>query len=149
MTAFSKTILSLEIYLKIKTLSRLHDCVFFVALSFCIVALKHILSVSLSFLSTRESAFFFFKVSFWTIMKHKVKLIRELLFYITSQMIPPKKVILAVSKYQYREPGRECECYCWPWLPGAVVCWTCCPGLCVLCGKNILSESGITLVSGQ
>lgn len=45
-------------------------------------------------------------------MKHKIKLIRELLFYITSRLNPSQKVILAVSKYQYGELGTECECCC-------------------------------------
>lgn len=93
-----------------------------------------------------EKSVFFLKVSFWTIIKHKVKLIRELLFYITSQLNPSKKVILAVSKYQYKELGTECECCCWPWLPGAPACWACCPGLCALCGKNIPSPSQVLLL---
>lgn len=87
----------------------------------------------------------FFLLSFWNVMKHKVKLIQELLFYITSQMILPKKVILAVSKYQYQEQGRGV----WMLLltvdpqggrdvgPAAKVC--------VLKGKNVLPEWGIAL----
>lgn len=77
-------------------------------------------------------------------MKHKVKLIRELLFYITSQMIPAQKVILAVSKYQYQEQGTECECDCWPRLLGGAADVGPAAKACVLCVvKNVLQESCI------
>lgn len=115
------------------------------------VAVKHVLCCSRPCLSECRSLrnlakSFFLKVSFWTIMKHKVKLIRELLFYITPRLNPSKKVILAVSKYQYWELGTECECCCWPWFPEAPACWACCWGLCALCGKNILSPSQVLLL---
>ena len=59
-------------------------------------------------------------------------------------MILSKKVILAVSKYQYQEQGRNSECCCWLWIPRAgggdllqrFVCWKV---------KKVLPEWGTAL----